>query len=174
MYIVNKKIGGCIIAESIKEGYPIINTINTPINADTTIDNNHTIRCSKSPKLASIGISHIWVNLPDRRKGIATKLLDTVRYFFIIIIYYFFIFLFIFISVLLFIIYFSNFLLLYFLLLFYFLFFYLFLYFYFLFLFFISVFLVLFLFLFILFFQRTFPFWVFSTKRINCIYTTNT
>lgn len=39
-----------------------------------------TIRCSKISKKALCGINRIWVHKNERRKGIATKMMDTLRY----------------------------------------------------------------------------------------------
>jgi N-acetyltransferase len=66
VYISDKKIHGCLIAERIDTGY--------------VCENNE---ITKEGRPALCGISRIWVHPAHRRTGIARKLIETCRYHFI-------------------------------------------------------------------------------------------
>ncbi|PRP79678.1 hypothetical protein PROFUN_12576 [Planoprotostelium fungivorum] len=70
LYINNKRVIGCIVAEIIEEASPLIPA------ADE--QSSHAM-CSKKKRAAVCGISRIWVHPKDRRKGVATRLLDATR-----------------------------------------------------------------------------------------------
>lgn len=71
LYIHSGKLIGVLMAEPITQAFPVIP------------DTGSTIRCSKEPITASCGINRIWVHKEFRRKGIATILMDVVRFNFI-------------------------------------------------------------------------------------------
>lgn len=63
LYISEKRVIGCLIVERIQSGFIVENN-----------EINHNIQ-----KKAVCGVSRIWVHTLHRRKGIATKLLETCR-----------------------------------------------------------------------------------------------
>ncbi|KAL2915413.1 hypothetical protein HK105_205029 [Polyrhizophydium stewartii] len=65
---VNGNVKGCTIAEPISIAYEAVSTT----------------ECSDNPSAAICGISRIWVAAADRRKGVATRLLDAVRHRFVL------------------------------------------------------------------------------------------
>lgn len=72
-----KRIEGCCVAESITKGYRVI-----PNSSTTVCGGRRPWCCEMEPEPAAIGISKIWVYGPSRRTGIASKMLDCVRYWF--------------------------------------------------------------------------------------------
>jgi len=64
-----------LIAEEIQKGYPLI----TNSQEEILKSDNSTIRCGKVAVPALCGISRIWVFPSNRRKGVASKLMDAVR-----------------------------------------------------------------------------------------------
>jgi len=77
LYITpHKKVGGCLIVESISEGFPLI-------SEDKSISEDSSVRCSKVAKPATCGVSRIWVYREERRRGIASKMMEAVRSSFI-------------------------------------------------------------------------------------------
>jgi len=75
LYIKNKKLIGCAIVREVKEGYKI--EMNQNINEISTIEKINKSLVSKVPTLC--GISRIWVSKKERKKGIASQLLDNIR-----------------------------------------------------------------------------------------------
>eukprot|EP01117_Protostelium_nocturnum_P016947 TRINITY_DN6800_c0_g1_i1.p1 TRINITY_DN6800_c0_g1~~TRINITY_DN6800_c0_g1_i1.p1 ORF type:complete len:269 (-),score=89.20 TRINITY_DN6800_c0_g1_i1:16-822(-) len=71
----NKKIIACAIAEPIHEAFPVVDSKQG--------EEDSTIRCSKEKTSAICGISRIWVHPNERRKGVASRILDLVRAHFI-------------------------------------------------------------------------------------------
>ncbi|XP_078506079.1 N-acetyltransferase ESCO2 isoform X2 [Lissotriton helveticus] len=79
MFVSNeKKIVGCLIAEPIKQAFRVLVD---PIRKEpqNEAENQRAWRCSTKPEAAICGISRIWVFSLLRRKGIATRMMDTVR-----------------------------------------------------------------------------------------------
>ncbi|XP_074066108.1 N-acetyltransferase ESCO2 isoform X2 [Macrotis lagotis] len=78
-----KKVVGCLIAEPIKQAFRVLTE---PTNADSPnqqmFHNQRAWQCSSTPEPALCGISRIWVFSLMRRKGIARRLVDTVRNYF--------------------------------------------------------------------------------------------
>ncbi|KAJ8305814.1 hypothetical protein KUTeg_016359, partial [Tegillarca granosa] len=76
----DKMVDGCCVAESVTEGYRVIP------DSQSQSSQPHPGRrpwcCESDAEPASVGISRIWVNGQRRRKGVATKLLDSVRHWF--------------------------------------------------------------------------------------------
>lgn len=72
-----KRVDGCCVAESITKGYRVI-----PCNSTAVCVGRRPWCCQAEPEPAAIGISKIWVYGPSRRKGVASKMLDCVRYWF--------------------------------------------------------------------------------------------
>ncbi|KYR00539.1 GCN5-related N-acetyltransferase [Tieghemostelium lacteum] len=65
------RILGCIIAERVTQGYQVLDNENS--------DDRDTIQCSKTPTKVLCGINKIWTLQSSRKKGIAKKLIDTLR-----------------------------------------------------------------------------------------------
>ncbi|KAK3091037.1 hypothetical protein FSP39_016673 [Pinctada imbricata] len=72
-----KTVMGCCIAESISEGYRVI-----PDSQPSQEPGHRPWCCKSEPEPASVGVGRIWVNSQDRRKRVATRLLDCVRKWF--------------------------------------------------------------------------------------------
>ncbi|RUS83836.1 hypothetical protein EGW08_008377 [Elysia chlorotica] len=78
LYVYEKEIAGCCVAEPIKEGYRIL-----PGDMDRTETSGlRPWRCSDVPEAAFVGISRLWVSAARRKSGVATKLVDCVRQWF--------------------------------------------------------------------------------------------
>jgi len=75
LYIIEKKVVGCTLAEAIESGFRVIPETDGPVNSYT---------CSTTAQNVQVGISRIWVLNDHRKRGIATKLVDSVRNFFIL------------------------------------------------------------------------------------------
>jgi len=74
LYIRNKKILGCVIAENV------ITTAYKIKQEDKTGETRQgTIVCDSIPQPALIGVSRVWVHSKYRRQGIATSLVDACR-----------------------------------------------------------------------------------------------
>ncbi|XP_075057243.1 N-acetyltransferase ESCO2 [Mixophyes fleayi] len=76
----DKKIVGCLIAEAISQAFRVFDE--PPPTASTShgaLERHRAWRCSSEPQKAICGISRIWVFSLMRRKGIASRLVDTVR-----------------------------------------------------------------------------------------------
>ncbi|XP_070709451.1 uro-adherence factor A-like [Pempheris klunzingeri] len=82
LFISNdKKVGGCLIAEHIQEGYRVIEEP-VPEGSEgekVMFERQRAWCCSTTPEPAICGISRIWVVSMMRRKGIASRLLDSLR-----------------------------------------------------------------------------------------------
>lgn len=88
----NKKVIGCAIVEPIRNAFPLVadNEHGSPhstgnislldIHFSLEEINKEPVRCSKVPQPAVCGVSRIWVHSNERRKGVASKLLDVVRF----------------------------------------------------------------------------------------------
>lgn len=69
LYILNKKVVGCIVVERIDHAFRLSKSTN----------DDKSISISKMKEPALVGVSRIWVFGPHRRNGIATTLLDVMR-----------------------------------------------------------------------------------------------
>ncbi|CAL1540314.1 unnamed protein product [Lymnaea stagnalis] len=78
LYIENKKVCGCCMTEPIEEGNRILMTDNDSVDASE----RRPWRCNEQSEPAAVGISRLWIPVENRRKGIATKLVDCVRQWF--------------------------------------------------------------------------------------------
>lgn len=82
LFISNdKKVGGCLIAEHIQEGYRVIEE---PIpegseGEKVMFERQRAWCCSTTPEPAICGISRIWVVSMMRRQGIASRLIECLR-----------------------------------------------------------------------------------------------
>lgn len=75
LYVCDKKVVGFTLAEAIEEAYRIIPQPDEPANTYT---------CATTPEPVKVGVSRIWVFHDSRKRGIASKLVDSVRNFFIL------------------------------------------------------------------------------------------
>lgn len=104
LFVSSRRISGCLVAEPIKEAFKVIDdkrqlkkgrsSPSTTIhfgdivlqrevskrcpNSDDRLD-NRAIVCEEEAKPAVCGVRAIWVSPSNRRKGLATQLLDTAR-----------------------------------------------------------------------------------------------
>ncbi|XP_044031894.1 uncharacterized protein LOC122866371 isoform X2 [Siniperca chuatsi] len=82
LFISNdKKVGGCLIAEHIQEGYRVIEEA-VPEGSEgekVMFERQRAWCCSTTPEPAICGISRIWVVSMMRRQGIASRLLECLR-----------------------------------------------------------------------------------------------
>uniref|UniRef100_A0A3Q4ALK7 Establishment of sister chromatid cohesion N-acetyltransferase 1 n=1 Tax=Mola mola TaxID=94237 RepID=A0A3Q4ALK7_MOLML len=82
LFISNdKKVGGCLIAEHIQEGYRVIEE---PLPEGSEgeklmFERQRAWCCSTAPEPAICGISRIWVVSMMRRQGIASRMLECLR-----------------------------------------------------------------------------------------------
>ncbi|XP_043839219.1 N-acetyltransferase ESCO2 isoform X2 [Dromiciops gliroides] len=80
LYISERKVIGCLIAEPIKQAFRVLTEPASPDSPNQqTFFNQRAWQCSSTPEPALCGISRIWVFSLMRRKGIARRLVDTVR-----------------------------------------------------------------------------------------------
>jgi len=98
LYIQNKKVCGCLIAEPIEQAYEIFSTVVNEVKENELSGANKDVMttegevdnksdqdtfgatvCSTTPQPAVLGINRIWVTKSERRKQIATTLLDIAR-----------------------------------------------------------------------------------------------
>uniref|UniRef100_F6WCQ3 Establishment of sister chromatid cohesion N-acetyltransferase 2 n=2 Tax=Monodelphis domestica TaxID=13616 RepID=F6WCQ3_MONDO len=78
-----KKVIGCLIAEKIKQAFRVLSEPSSPDSPNHQMfDNQRDWQCSSTPEPALCDISRIWVFSLMRRKGIARRLVDTVRNWF--------------------------------------------------------------------------------------------
>jgi N-acetyltransferase len=75
LYVCDKKVVGFTLAEAIEEAYRIIPQPDEPANTYT---------CATTSEPVKVGVSRIWVFHDSRKRGIASKLVDSVRNFFIL------------------------------------------------------------------------------------------
>ncbi|XP_021510493.1 N-acetyltransferase ESCO2 [Meriones unguiculatus] len=73
LFIDEKRVVGCLIAEPIKQAFRVLS------EPSSTKECSRAWRCSDVPEPAICGISRIWVFRLKRRKRIARRLVDTVR-----------------------------------------------------------------------------------------------
>ncbi|XP_028614699.1 N-acetyltransferase ESCO2 [Grammomys surdaster] len=73
LFIDEKRVVGCLIAEPIKQAFRVLS------EPTATKECSRAWRCSDVPEPAICGISRIWVFKLKRRKRIARRLVDTVR-----------------------------------------------------------------------------------------------
>ncbi|XP_051016685.1 N-acetyltransferase ESCO2 [Acomys russatus] len=73
LFIDEKRVVGCLIAEPIKQAFRVLS------EPSTTKECSRAWQCSDVPEPAVCGISRIWVFRLKRRKRIARRLVDTVR-----------------------------------------------------------------------------------------------
>ncbi|XP_072170257.1 uncharacterized protein [Diadema setosum] len=73
---VDKKVGGCLIAEQITKGYRVI--VDEP-KSDSNIESQKAWCCETVPENALCGISRIWVPTAMRRRGIASRMMNCLR-----------------------------------------------------------------------------------------------
>ncbi|XP_039016036.1 protein CHROMOSOME TRANSMISSION FIDELITY 7-like [Hibiscus syriacus] len=106
LFILSQRIAGCVVAESIKEAFEVLScsigattkqarpksgklrfgdivlqreVINIAPSEVSHESRNGAILCKKEAMSAVCGIRAIWVTPDNRRKGIATQMLDAVR-----------------------------------------------------------------------------------------------
>ncbi|BFY99614.1 hypothetical protein BsWGS_02654 [Bradybaena similaris] len=78
LYVEDKQITGCCVAEPVHEGYRII-----PGDLDKSEESGkRPWCCSPDPEPVCVGISRLWVSATRRKSGVATKLVDCVRQWF--------------------------------------------------------------------------------------------
>ena len=78
LFIEDKRIIGCCIAELISKAYRVISDSDNP-SQESLSQGARPWCCSLDPEPAKCGINRIWVLGRERRKKIASKLLDCVR-----------------------------------------------------------------------------------------------
>ncbi|XP_065114742.1 uncharacterized protein esco1 [Paramisgurnus dabryanus] len=82
LFISNdKKVGGCLIAEHIQEGYRVIEE-SVPEGSEgekVMYERQRAWCCSTVPEPALCGISRIWVFSMMRRRGIASRMIECLR-----------------------------------------------------------------------------------------------
>ena len=84
LYVTKLRIIGCIIAEKLSEKMNIIQINDSSETSVVLIPNQNTIpKVIRDNNIPLIGIRAIWVNNNCRRQGICTKLMDTVRRYFL-------------------------------------------------------------------------------------------
>ncbi|TNN63015.1 N-acetyltransferase ESCO2 [Liparis tanakae] len=76
-----RMVVGCLVAESIRQAYRVLEQPDRhkDMTKDDFMERHRAWCCSTVPEPALCGISRIWVFSLARRKGIATRMLDTVR-----------------------------------------------------------------------------------------------
>ncbi|KAL0967432.1 hypothetical protein UPYG_G00252160 [Umbra pygmaea] len=81
----DRMVVGCLIAEHIRQGFRVLDQQepSKDMTKENFMEHHRAWCCSTVPQEAICGISRIWVFSLARRKGIATRLLDTVRNSFI-------------------------------------------------------------------------------------------
>jgi len=77
----DRMIVGCLIAEHIKQAFRVLAQpeVAKDMNREDFMEHHRTWVCSVVPETAHCGISRIWVLSQARRKGVATRMLDTLR-----------------------------------------------------------------------------------------------
>jgi len=68
LYVQEKKVAGFLLAEEISNGYRVLKS-----------DTGKVLMCSDTPMPVVCGISRIWVLSQFRRRGVATRLVDSMR-----------------------------------------------------------------------------------------------
>ncbi|KAF5894920.1 N-acetyltransferase ESCO2-like [Clarias magur] len=77
----DKMVVGCVVAEPIRQAFRVLAQPEKPkdMTKEDFMEHHRAWCCSTVPEKAICGVSRIWVFSLMRRKGIATRLLDTVR-----------------------------------------------------------------------------------------------
>lgn len=77
----DRMVVGCLVAEPIRQAFRVLAVPDKEkdMTKDDFMERHRAWCCSTVPEKAICGISRIWVFSLARRKGIATRLLDTVR-----------------------------------------------------------------------------------------------
>ncbi|XDV41456.1 hypothetical protein PO909_010327 [Leuciscus waleckii] len=77
----DRMVVGCLVAENIRQAFRVLEQPEKPkdMNKEDFMERHRAWCCSTVPEKALCGVSRIWVFSLMRRKGIATRLLDTVR-----------------------------------------------------------------------------------------------
>lgn len=76
-----RMVVGCLVAEPIRQAYRVLEQPDRQrdLTKDDFMERHRAWCCSTVPEQALCGVSRIWVFSLARRKGVATRLLDTVR-----------------------------------------------------------------------------------------------
>ncbi|XP_053736587.1 N-acetyltransferase ESCO2 isoform X3 [Synchiropus splendidus] len=76
-----RMVVGCLVAEPIRQAYRVLDQpeSHSDLTKDNFLENHRAWCCSTDPEPALCGISRIWVFSLARRRGVATRMLDTVR-----------------------------------------------------------------------------------------------
>jgi len=100
IYVRRKKVLGCVVAETIKKAFKVIQNAKSsedkPESVPTSVTSQQQTLCTPSsqqdmsgcvvshvPQPALVGLSRIWVHHQYRKQGIASSLVDVVRVNFI-------------------------------------------------------------------------------------------
>ncbi|KTG46207.1 hypothetical protein cypCar_00005382 [Cyprinus carpio] len=77
----DRMVVGCLVAENIRQAFRVLEQQEKPkdMNKEDFMEHHRAWCCSTLPEKAICGVSRIWVFSLMRRKGIATRLLETVR-----------------------------------------------------------------------------------------------
>ncbi|NP_001133441.1 N-acetyltransferase ESCO2 [Salmo salar] len=77
----DRMVVGCLIAEHIRQGFRVLEQPEQTkdMTREDFMEHHRAWCCSTTPEKAICGVSRIWVFSLARRKGIATRMLDTVR-----------------------------------------------------------------------------------------------
>ncbi|XP_072512692.1 N-acetyltransferase ESCO2 [Salminus brasiliensis] len=77
----DRMVVGCLVAEPVRQAFRVLEQPEKPkdMTREDFMERHRAWCCSTVPEKAICGISRIWVFSLMRRKGIATRLLDTVR-----------------------------------------------------------------------------------------------
>uniref|UniRef100_A0A674EDM2 Establishment of sister chromatid cohesion N-acetyltransferase 2 n=1 Tax=Salmo trutta TaxID=8032 RepID=A0A674EDM2_SALTR len=77
----DRVVVGCLIAEHIRQGFRVLEQPEQTkdMTKEDFMEHHRVWCCSTTPEKAICGVSRIWVFSLARRKGIATRMLDTVR-----------------------------------------------------------------------------------------------
>ncbi|XP_041716531.1 N-acetyltransferase ESCO2 [Coregonus clupeaformis] len=77
----DRMVVGCLIAEHIRQGFRVLEQPEQTkdMTRGDFMEHHRAWCCSTTPEKAICGVSRIWVFSLARRKGIATRMLDTVR-----------------------------------------------------------------------------------------------
>lgn len=68
---------GAVIVEPVTAAHRVI--YENSASKSLCVEEDPTVHCCKESVRAELGVSRIWVHKDFRRRGIATKLLDTAR-----------------------------------------------------------------------------------------------
>ncbi|XP_062981431.1 N-acetyltransferase ESCO2 [Elgaria multicarinata webbii] len=81
LFVSEKKIVGCLIAEPVRQAFRVLSEPTTTLASPTknNLEHQRAWRCSTKPEKVFCGISRIWVFSLMRRRCIATRLVDVIR-----------------------------------------------------------------------------------------------